>query len=133
MMMLARPAWLLLCYGGFVGCASGPREGPHERPRRAERHRGNGGGHLLARSVGRATPLLRDAITRREQLSTVLILAGDTGDPRFDAPLRTLADDPDANVARAAADRMRLLQAHRGEEDAAGVARRPAARDGRDS
>ena len=115
MTMLARSAWLFLCYGAFrwARVAVGGRVLVRGL-RASNRTVSTVAATLLARSGRRASGLLQDAIAHRHELPTVLILAGDTGDQRFEAPLRALADDADANIARAAAEGLRLLEAHRG-------------------
>ena len=71
-------------------------------------------GTLLARSGERAEPLLLDALHERRQLGTVLLLLGDVGRPERASDISPFARDPDPDVARAARDALRILQARHG-------------------
>jgi HEAT repeat protein len=68
-------------------------------------------GMLLERGGRRAEPLLVEAAERRESLPEVLVILGDLGDPAAEPLLERFADDADPEVARAACDALRILQA----------------------
>lgn len=69
-------------------------------------------GMFLVKAGKRSVPLLEEAIERRENLPTVLIILGDIGDRRFEAELRRFIEDHDPGVAQAARDALRILKAH---------------------
>jgi len=66
-------------------------------------------GMLLVRAGKRAEPVLQEAMQKREYLPMVLTILGDRGDRRVEKDLRTFAVDRDPEVARAAADALRVL------------------------
>jgi len=68
-------------------------------------------GTLLARSGARAEPLLREALAARENLPMVVTLLGDVGDETCRPQLTALTGDPDATVAGAARQALRVLDA----------------------
>jgi hypothetical protein len=68
-------------------------------------------GMLLVQTGKRAEPLVEDAIHRRKNLPTVLLIAGDIGAVRLEPELRRLARDPDPQVARAAEEGLRIMAA----------------------
>ncbi len=70
-------------------------------------------GMFLVQAGKQAEPLLLEALARRENLPMVLSILGDIGDRRFEPELRRFSQDRDANVARAAQDALRVLEAHR--------------------
>ena len=73
----------------------------------------NVAGMFLVQSGLRAEPLIEEAIRRRENLLTVLVIAGDIGAARLEPELRRLSADPDPDVAKAARDGLRILAAQR--------------------
>jgi hypothetical protein len=70
-------------------------------------------GMLLVRAGKRAEPLVEEAIRRRQHLPIVLVIAGDIGAVRLEPELRRLTGDPDPEVAKAAQDGLRILDAQR--------------------
>lgn len=68
-------------------------------------------GMLLVRMRGRAVPLLREALARRENLVVALAILGDIGDRRCEPDLVQFTRDGDPEVARAARDALRVLGA----------------------
>jgi HEAT repeat protein len=66
-------------------------------------------GMFLVKSRGKATPLLREAIARREHLPLVLRIAGDIGARELVPEFERLAADRDLAVAQAARDALRVL------------------------
>ncbi len=71
-------------------------------------------GMLLVRAGPRAQPLLQEALGRRESLPMIAAILGDIGDPASEQPLSELSRDPDPEVARAAREALRVLDARRG-------------------
>jgi hypothetical protein len=69
-------------------------------------------GMFLVKAGRRSEPLLEEALGRRENLPTVLIILGDIGDRRFEPDIRRFSDDRDPKVAEAARDALRILNAH---------------------
>jgi hypothetical protein len=69
-------------------------------------------GMFLVQSGKRAEPLIAEAITQREHLPIVLVIAGDIGASALEPQLRRFTTDPDPGVARAAHDGLRILGAH---------------------
>jgi HEAT repeat protein len=67
-------------------------------------------GILLAKSGKRAEPLLQEALTRRENLPTVLTVLGSIGDPALIPQLRQFADDKNADIAKAAQEALKIIQ-----------------------
>lgn len=66
-------------------------------------------GMLLAKGGAHATPLVREALARRENPAMVLAVAASIADPSLEADVRRYADDPDPQVAAAARDALRLI------------------------
>lgn len=72
-------------------------------------------GTSLVQTGRRSEPLLEEAAARRENLPLVLTLLGDIGDPTSEPILTRFAGDPDPDVAQAARDALRTLQAQLGD------------------
>jgi hypothetical protein len=70
-------------------------------------------GMSLVQAGGRAVPLLREALARRENVPLVLTLLGDIGDPSVEGDLLRLAHDPDATISDEAREALRVLEARR--------------------
>lgn len=70
-------------------------------------------GMLLVRAGAVSLPLLEEALRNRESLPLVLAVLADIGDPRVETPIAALARDADPEVARAAAQALRVLKAPR--------------------
>ena len=68
-------------------------------------------GMFLVQAGKRAEPLVEEAIHRRQNLSTVLLIAGDIGAFRLEPELQRFVADPDPEVAKAAKDGLRILAA----------------------
>jgi hypothetical protein len=68
-------------------------------------------GMFLVQAGKRAEPLVEEAMRRRQSLSTVLVIAGDIGAFRLEPQLRSFIADPDPEVAKAARDGLRILDA----------------------
>jgi len=68
-------------------------------------------GMFLVQSGKRAEPLVEEAIRRRKNLPTVLIIAGDIGAVRLEPELQRFTKDVDPQVAKAARDGLRILAA----------------------
>jgi hypothetical protein len=68
-------------------------------------------GMLLVRSGSRSVPLLRDALAARHALPMVLPILADIGDQGARPALHALTQDPDASVAGAAREALRVLDA----------------------
>lgn len=71
-------------------------------------------GMLLARAGRRAGPLLREALAARHALPMVLPILADIGDQESRPALSALTRDPDAAVATAAREGLRVLDAQLG-------------------
>jgi hypothetical protein len=69
-------------------------------------------GMFLVKAGKQAEPLLEEALKRRENLPTVLTILGDIGDRKFEPVLRQFSEDPDPEVAQAARDALRTLNAN---------------------
>ena len=69
-------------------------------------------GIFLEKAGKKAEPLLEEALEKRENLSTVLIILGDIGARRFEQDIRRFSQDPDPKIASAARDALRILNAH---------------------
>ena len=65
---------------------------------------------LLAKSGERAEPLLQEALTRRQNLPTVLTVLGSIGDPALIPQLRRFADDRNPEVAKAAQEALKVIE-----------------------
>jgi len=70
-------------------------------------------GIMLAKSGRAAVPVLRSALTERNNLPEVLSLLGDVGDASVENELARFASDNDEKIARAATDALRVLAARR--------------------
>jgi hypothetical protein len=68
-------------------------------------------GMFLAQAGKKAEPLLEEALAKREHLPLVVALLGDVGDPKYEAELRRLSDDPEPGVACAARSALQVLKA----------------------
>lgn len=68
-------------------------------------------GMFLAQSGKRAEPLVEEAIHRRQNLPMVLVIAGDIGAVRLKPELLRFTKDADPQVAKAAQDALRILDA----------------------
>lgn len=66
---------------------------------------------MLARGGAAAIPLLRQALSARHNLADVLTLLGDVGDGAVAEDVAPFATDPDAQVAQAARNALRVLDA----------------------
>ena len=67
-------------------------------------------GMFLVKAGVRSLDLLAEAIETRDNLPVVLTILGDIGDPRSIPILERLAQDQDADVARAAQDALEALR-----------------------
>lgn len=70
-------------------------------------------GILLTRAGRRAEPLLEEALARGEHVPMVLSVLGSIGDPEIVPDLRPFARSDDPDVARAAREAIRTLEAGR--------------------
>jgi HEAT repeat protein len=68
-------------------------------------------GMFLVQAGKRAEPLVEEAMSRRQSLPTVLVIAGDIGAFQLEPQLRRFTADPDPEVARAARDGLSILDA----------------------
>lgn len=75
-------------------------------------------GMFLVRSGRRSLPILRETLTRREQIPTVLTMLADIGAPESESEIRAFVTDNDPDVARAAKQALDLL--HRNLRKASG-------------
>lgn len=66
-------------------------------------------GMFLVQGGGKAVPLLRTALAKREHLPLVLRIAGDVGAHELRPEIERFAADPDRAVAQAARDALRVL------------------------
>ena len=71
-------------------------------------------GMLLTRAGRRAEPLLREALAARHALPIVVTILADIGDQESRPILSELTQDPDAAVAGAAREALRVLDAQIG-------------------
>ncbi len=69
-------------------------------------------GMFLVRAGRQSEALLEEALHRRQNLPWVLSVLADIGDRKFEPELRQFARDIDPEVARAARDALRVLEAH---------------------
>jgi hypothetical protein len=69
-------------------------------------------GMLLTRAGHRSEPLLREALAARHALPLVVTILADIGDQESRPTLSALTRDPDAAVAGAAREALRVLDAH---------------------
>ena len=68
-------------------------------------------GMFLVRAGRRSEPLLHEALQRRTNLPIVLTILADIGQPDLEPEIRGLTLDSDPEVARAAREALRLLDA----------------------
>jgi hypothetical protein len=68
-------------------------------------------GMFLVQAGKRAEPLVEEAIRRRQNLPTVLVIAGDIGAFGLESEMKRFTADPDPEVAKAAKDGLRILAA----------------------
>ena len=68
-------------------------------------------GMFLVQAGERAEPILQDALKRRENLPTVLTILADIGDRKFEPEFREFCRDSDPQVAQAATEALRILEA----------------------
>ncbi len=68
-------------------------------------------GILLTRAGRRAEPLLEEALARGEHVPMVLSVLGSIGDPKVVPDLRPFVESDDPDVARAAREVIRTLEA----------------------
>ena len=69
-------------------------------------------GMLLVRGGEKSEPLLQEALDKRENLPVALTIIGSIGDRKFEPEVRRLSQDPDPDVAKAATDALRIIEAH---------------------
>lgn len=69
-------------------------------------------GMFLVQAGKRAEPLLSEALTQRRNLPTVLTILGDINARHLEGEIRSLSEDRDPNVAKAAVDALRILNSH---------------------
>jgi hypothetical protein len=69
-------------------------------------------GMLLVRGGKKSEPLLQEALDKRENLPVALTIIGSIGDREFEPEIRRLSQDPDPDVAKAAKDALRIIEAH---------------------
>ena len=69
-------------------------------------------GMLLVRAGARAEPLLREAVATGRSVPLVATIMGDIGDRRLEPVLVGLAADRNPEIARAARDALRALEAN---------------------
>ena len=67
-------------------------------------------GILLVKSGKRAEPLLQEALSRRENLTTVLTVLGSIGDPALIPHLRQFTNDQNPDVAKAAREALKVIE-----------------------
>ncbi len=68
-------------------------------------------GILLAKSGTRAEPLLQESLNRRENLPIVLTVLGSIGDPALIPQLRQFTNDRNPEVAKAAQEALKIVEA----------------------
>ena len=68
-------------------------------------------GIFLVRAGKKSRPLLLEALNKRENLPVVLTIIGSIGDRQLEAQVRRFINDADPDVADAARDALRLLNA----------------------
>jgi HEAT repeat protein len=69
-------------------------------------------GMLLVRGGKKSEPLLQEALDKRENLPIALTIIGSIGDREFEPEVRRFSQDPDPDVAKAATDALRIIEAH---------------------
>ena len=67
-------------------------------------------GILLVKSGKQAEPLLQEALSRRENLPTVLTVLGSIGDPALIPQLRQFTNDQNPEVAKAAQEALKVIE-----------------------
>lgn len=70
-------------------------------------------GMFLVQCGRRSLPLLREALARGEDVPAILTMLADIGDPSSEPAIRARLNDPDPEIARAAADALRVLELQR--------------------
>ena len=79
-------------------------------------------GMFLVQAGKRAEALVEEAIHRRQNLTTVLVIAGDIGASRLEPEMRRFTTDGDPQVAKAAQHGLRILAAQQaGQSDRTGA------------
>lgn len=73
-------------------------------------------GIMLAKGGTAAIPLLQRALAERSYVVEVLTLLGDVGDTSVENDLARFTSDPDAPIARAAKDALRVLALRQGRD-----------------
>lgn len=68
-------------------------------------------GMLLVRGGKQSNPLLKEALDKRENLPVALTIIGSIGGREFESEVRCLSQDPDPDVAKAATDALRIIEA----------------------
>ena len=68
-------------------------------------------GMFLTQAGERAEPLLLEALDKRETPALVLTILGSIGDRKVEPEIRRYVNDPDPDVAKAARDALRMLEA----------------------
>ena len=69
-------------------------------------------GMLLVRGRKKSEPLLQEALDKRENLPVALTIIGSIGDRELEPEVRRFCQDPDPDVAKAATDALRIIEAH---------------------
>lgn len=72
-------------------------------------------GMLLVRAGSRAVPLLRNALTDRQNLPIVIQIIADIGAREFESQLRTFENDPDPKISQAARTSLQQLRSSQGQ------------------
>lgn len=67
-------------------------------------------GMFLVKGGRKASPLLREPLSRRENLPLILTIIGDIGDTEFEPQLRQFSNDSDPDIARAARDALDVIR-----------------------
>jgi hypothetical protein len=74
-------------------------------------------GMFLVKGGGKALPLLRRALDRRESVPIVLSIIGDIGDGRGEVDVNRFSNDPVPEVAKAAQDALKVLRRAKAADD----------------
>jgi hypothetical protein len=61
----------------------------------------------------KSEPLLLEALDRRENVPLVLTVLGSIGDRKLEPRISGFVQDPDPEVAKAARDALRMIEAHK--------------------
>ena len=69
-------------------------------------------GMFLVQAGKKSEPLLLEALDKRENAPLVLTILGSIGDRELEPQILRFVRDPDADVAKAARDALRMLEAH---------------------